>query len=214
MSLRSLAFGLIVTCASLVLVACQVASIQPLARATNAPAGTPTISPTPRSISAPIDIQDESSAKNDAPTSANIAHRTPTPQPATSVEAEKQHLSASLPTDSRVQAEDQAFYSQDGVTLEYYWPIDDGRNLSADETEILAYNESDETIEFVSPKIAFTENGRLRAQFSGTWEKFPSRDSWDRIEYISFLPSPYGGEKLLVYPGEKAKIHWHLEQIA
>ena len=106
------------------------------------------------------------------------------------------------------------FYSQDGVTLEYYWPIDDGRNLSADETEILAYNESDETIEFVSPKMAFTENGRLRAQFSGTWEKFPSRDSWDRIEYISFLPSPYGGEKLLVYPGEKAKIHCHLEQIA
>ena len=57
------------------------------------------------------------------------------------------------------------------------------------------------------------ENGRQREQFSGTWEKFPSRYSWDRIEYISIPPSPYQGEALLVYPGEKAKIYWHLESI-
>ena len=99
------------------------------------------------------------------------------------------------------------------MTLEYYWPLDDRSYLSADETEILVYNESDEAIEFKTPRMRFTENGSPRAQISGTWEKFPSRYSWDRIEYISIPPSLYQGEPLLVHPGEKAKIHWHLERI-
>ena len=116
------------------------------------------------------------------------------------------------PTSQR-RAQNPVFYEQNGLTLEYYWPLDDRSNLSADETEILAYNDSDEAIEFKTPNIAFTENGSTRVQFSGTWEKFPSRFSWDRIEYISIPPSLYKGEPLLVLPGEKAKIHWHLEPI-
>ena len=80
--------------------------------------------------------------------------------------------------------------------------------------EILAYNETDNTIEFLLPKITFTEDGESRAQQSGTWEKFPSRHSWDRTEYVSIPPSPYQGEALLVLPGEKAKLHWHMEGVA
>jgi hypothetical protein len=62
--------------------------------------------------------------------------------------------------------------------------------------------------------MMFAENGSPRVLFSGTWEKFPSRDNWDRIEYMSIPPSSYQGDSLLVQPGEKAKIHWHLESIA
>ncbi len=106
------------------------------------------------------------------------------------------------------------FYDQGGVTLEYYWPLDPSRNLSADETEILAYNTGDATIEFRSPGIVFTEGGVIRERFSGAWEKFPSRSSWDRIEYIQIPPSPFGGESLLVNPGEKAKLHWHMDAVS
>ncbi len=77
----------------------------------------------------------------------------------------------------------------------------------------MAYNESDQVIEFKSPKMTFTENGSPRAQYSGTWGKFPSRASWDRIEYKMIPPSSYQGETLLVHPGEKAKLHWHIEGI-
>ena len=104
------------------------------------------------------------------------------------------------------------FYQQNSLTLEYHWPLDDLNYLSAEETQILAYNEGDETIEFIMPHISFTENGSPRALTSGTWEKFPSRYSWDRIEQI-FLLHSYQGEPLFVHPGEKAKIHWHLERI-
>ena len=110
------------------------------------------------------------------------------------------------------QAQTPVFYQQNGLTLEYHWPLDDLNHLSAEETQILAYNESDEAIEFIMPQMSFTENGSPRAITSGTWEKFPSRYSWDRIEQI-FLLSSYQGEPLLVQPGEKAKIHWHLERI-
>ena len=110
------------------------------------------------------------------------------------------------------QAQTPVFYQQNGLTLEYHWPLDDLNHLSAEETQILAYNESDEAIEFIMPQMSFTENGSPRAITSGTWEKFPSRYSWDRIEQI-FLLSSYQGEPLIVQPGEKAKIHWHLERI-
>ena len=110
------------------------------------------------------------------------------------------------------QAQTPVFYQQNGLTLEYHWPIDEFNSLSAEETQILAYNESDEAIEFIMPQMSFTENGSPRAITSGTWEKFPSRYSWDRIEQI-FLLSSYQGEPLIVQPGEKAKIHWHLERI-
>jgi len=129
--------------------------------------------------------------------------RTPTPTPTPTL--------IPTPTIQR-QAQTPVFYQQNGLTLEYHWPIDEFNSLSAEETQILAYNESDEVIEFIMPQISFTENGSPRAITSGTWEKFPSRYSWDRIEQI-FLLSSYQGEPLIVQPGEKAKIHWHLERI-
>ena len=100
------------------------------------------------------------------------------------------------------------------MTLDYRWPLDTLRNLSADETEILAYNESGDAIEFLLPKITFTENGVPRLPLSGTWEKFPSRSSWERSEYISIPPSPYQGESLVLLSGEKAKLHWHMEGVS
>ena len=127
--------------------------------------------------------------------------RTPTPTPTPTL--------IPTPTIQR-QAQTPVFYQQNGLTLEYQWPLDE--YLSAEETQILAYNESDEAIEFIMPQMSFTENGSPRAITSGTWEKFPSRKSWDRIEQI-FLLSSYQGEPLIVQPGEKAKIHWHLERI-
>ena len=130
--------------------------------------------------------------------------RTPTPTPTPTL--------IPTPTIQR-QAQPPGFYQQDGLTLEYHWPLDDLNYLSAEETQILAYNESDEAIEFIMPQMSFTENGSPRAITSGTWEKFPSRHSWDRIEQIFIPPSSYQGEPLLVQPGEKAKIHWHLERI-
>ena len=162
----------------------------PMPAPTNRPASTPTppTIPTPKSTPTP------------SPTPMPTPAPSPTPLP------------TPTPT-SQQRVQNPVFYEQNGLTLEYYWPLDDRSNLSADETEILAYNESDEVIEFKTPMMTFTENGRPRAQFSGTWEKFPSRYSWDRIEYISIPPSPYQGEPLLVYPGQKAKIHWHLESI-
>ena len=126
---------------------------------------------------------------------------TPTPTPTSTL--------IPTPTIQR-QAQTPVFYQQNGLTLEYQWPLDE--YLSAEETQILAYNESDEAIEFIMPQMSFTENGSPRAITSGTWEKFPSRYSWDRIEQI-FLLSSYQGEPLIVQPGEKAKIHWHLERI-
>ena len=129
--------------------------------------------------------------------------RTPAPTPTPTL--------IPTPTIQR-QAQTPVFYQQNGLTLEYQWPLDEKNYLSAEETQIVAYNESDEAIEFIMPKMSFTENGSPRAIISGTWEKFPSRYSRDRIEQI-FLLNSYRGEPLLVQPGEKAKIHWHLEPI-
>ena len=169
-------------------------SLPPTATSIPTPTYTPAPTPAPTAMPTPIPIP--------RPTSTPTATPPPTPTPTL----------IPSPTSQR-QAQNAVFYDQNGLTLEYYWPLDDQSNLSADETEILAYNESDEAIEFTLPNMTFTENGRLRTQFSGTWEKFPSRYSWERIEYISIPPSSYQGEPLLVHPGEKAKIHWHLEGV-
>jgi len=115
--------------------------------------------------------------------------------------------------DSQRQFQSLVFYDQDGLVLEYYWPLDDRRGLSADETEILAYNYGSETIEFRSPSISFMEGSTPKSQSSGTWEKFSSAASWDRIEYIQIPPSSPTGGPLLVLPGEKAKLHWHMGRV-
>jgi hypothetical protein len=144
-----------------------------------------------------INSQETKTISVPSPTIHSTSKPTPTLTPTSTIQRQAQHP---------------VFYQQNGLTLEYHWPLNDLNYLSAEETQILAYNESDEAIEFIMPQMSFTENGSPRALTSGTWEKFPSRNSWDRIEQI-FLLHSYQGEPLLVQPGEKAKIHWHLERI-
>lgn len=233
MSFRRLVFGLIVTAGLWLLIACQGTSTAPTAagtatptaRVTTSPAGEPTATPTaaPRLAPGPTAVPtakatpELAAAKNDVPEPGDVHQAPPPVQPATSERAGESKAPAAQPANSKpnsqLKARSPVFYDQNGLTLEYYWPLDNQGFLSASETEILAYNKSDEEIEFKSPKITFMENGSQRAQISGTWEKFPSRDSWDRIEYISIPPSPYQGDALLVDPGEKAKIHWHMESV-
>ena len=145
---------------------------------------------------------------------ATVVQSTPTPTPETATPTRTPTPTPTLIPTPTIQRQEQTpvFYQQNGLTLEYHWPLDDPNSLSAEETQILAYNESDEAIKFIMPQISFTENGSPRAITSSTWEKFPSRHSWNRIEQI-FLGSSYQGEPLFVQPGEKAKIHWHLERI-
>jgi hypothetical protein len=45
---------------------------------------------------------------------------------------------------------------------------------------------------------------------SGTWEKFPSKTSWEKIEYLNISPQYYKGEPLILEPGQKGKLHWHI----
>ena len=171
------------------------ATISAIPTATELPTPTSTHIPVPTVTSlppptTPMPTPTHTTAATTTPASTS----TPTPPPtATSTPSPTPPRTPTMrliptPTSQR-QAQNPVFYEQNGLTLEYYWPLDDRSNLSADETEILAYNESDEAVEFKTPEMTFMENGTLRAQFSGTWEKFPSRYSWDRIEYIAIPPS-------------------------
>ena len=204
MGFRSLAFVLFAILVALFHGACQGASAGPIAVPTAALGAIPTLPPTATAVPAPSSRREQSAAKTDVPTSVTIVLPTPTPQPTRTVDVSEAHLSSAQPADERGQSQGFVFYEHDGLTLEYYWPLEDQSNLSGDETEILAYNESTGVIEFKTPKIVFTENGDLRAQFSGTWEKFPTRYSWDLIEYRSFPPLPTG-ENLLSFTREKKR---------
>ena len=188
--------------------------MQPPAAATATPVAKATVSPSSTPVPAVGGRPEQPTATVNGPNSPIVAQRTATPRPTITVEIGEPHPQPTQPPASQNQAQSPVFYAQDGLTLEFYWPLDDRSNLSADETEILVYNESEKSFEFAPPAISFTEGGDSRAQISGAWEKFPSRYSWERIEYISFPPSPYQGEPLIVHPGEKARFHWHLAQVA
>ena len=101
------------------------------------------------------------------------------------------------------------FYSKDGLYLTHSWPGEG--NFSNEETEILIFNESDSTIEVKSFDLTYSVEGKTYPQKSGTWEKFPSKESWERIEYIIISPQHYKGELLSLTPGQKGKLHWHIQ---
>lgn len=212
-----------VTVAALLLAACQGVTGQPSAPeasnltpapATAIPIPVTAIQPDPTAAPAATVTPEGRPTTNDVPVTNDALQPTPTLEPAPTEQTGGQHLPATQRTTVQRQVPDAVFYVQNGLTLEYYWPLDSLSNLSADEMEIFAYNESDGAIEFLLPEITFTENGRPLAQHSGTWEKFPSRSSWDRIEYIQIPPSPYSGEALVAQPDEKVKLHWHMEGVA
>ena len=100
------------------------------------------------------------------------------------------------------------FYSKDGLSLTHAWPGEG--NFSNEETEILLFNESSSNLEVKSFDLTYTVEGKTYPQKSGTWEKFPSKESWEKQEYIMLSPQHYKGEQLLLTPGQKGKLHWHI----
>lgn len=103
------------------------------------------------------------------------------------------------------------FYKKDGISIEYYWPSDQiAPGISSEETEMLVYNESSAPIEITKIGFSFMNSGAQSSIYSGTWEKFSSRQSWNRTEYINIGKEEYTQKTLTLQPKEKGKIHYHL----
>lgn len=101
------------------------------------------------------------------------------------------------------------FYQKDGVSFEYYWPVDPiAPGLSAEETEILVHNESGKAVEISFVEIEFNLNGKNYIAPPGSWEKFVSRLSWNRIEYRIF-PRGAVNPPFALSSGQKGKLHYH-----
>lgn len=101
------------------------------------------------------------------------------------------------------------FYRQDGISLQHYWPGE--ASFSNEEAEILLLNESNSNVGVKSFDLTYIVEGKTYPQKSGTWEKFPSKTSWDKIEYLSISSQYYKGELLSLTPGQKGKLHWHIQ---
>lgn len=100
------------------------------------------------------------------------------------------------------------FYEKDGLSLQHYWPGEG--SFSNEETEILLFNDTSSELQVKSLTIDYQVEGRSYSQKSGTWEKFPSKQSWDKIEYLNISPRYYKSESLILTPGQKGKLHWHI----
>ncbi len=118
------------------------------------------------------------------------------------------HQEAPLPTPYKP-INERIFFEKYNVQFEHYWP--NSGSLGSDESEILVYNERSQPVQIISTDMAFVADGILYNQYSGTWEKFPSRTSWDRIEYVNIKPNYYKGEPLILQPNQKGKIHYHYQ---
>lgn len=103
----------------------------------------------------------------------------------------------------------QPFYQKDGISLQHYWPGEG--SFSAEETEILLLNEGGFDLQVKSFEMSYTVEGKAYPEKSGTWEKFPSKTSWNRMEYINISTQYYKEEPLILIPGQKGKLHWHIQ---
>lgn len=101
------------------------------------------------------------------------------------------------------------FYSKDGISLTHSWPAEG--NFSNEETEILLFNESSSNLEVRSFDLTYSVEGKTYPQKSGTWEKFPSKTSWEKQEYLNISPQYYKDEPLILEKGQKGKLHWHIQ---
>lgn len=101
------------------------------------------------------------------------------------------------------------FYDKEGILLSHSWPGDE--HFSNEETEIILMNDSSSTIEVKSFDLTYVVEGKAYPHKSGTWEKFPSKQSWDKIEYLNVAAQYYKGEPLILTAGQKGKLHWHIE---
>lgn len=102
-----------------------------------------------------------------------------------------------------------AFYRKDGISLQHYWPGEE--SFSPEETEILILNESSSNVEVKAYDLEYSVEGKVYPHKSGTWEKFPTTTSWDRIEYINIKKPYYQGQPLGLTTGQKGKLHWHIQ---
>ncbi|MEK6950960.1 MAG: hypothetical protein AABX13_04530 [Nanoarchaeota archaeon] len=98
---------------------------------------------------------------------------------------------------------------QEGVTFEHYFP--NTGSLKSDESEILIYNQGKAAVQITSSDMKFILDGKRYEQYSGTWEKFPRQQSWERMEYVNIHPRYYAQEPLILQPGQKGKLHWHYQ---
>lgn len=112
-------------------------------------------------------------------------------------------------TQPRNQQQPPTFYSKGGLSFTHSWPGEG--NFSAEETEILLFNESNSSFEVKSFDLTYSVEGKTYPHKSGTWEKFARKDSPEKIEYLNISPQYYKGEKLLLNPGQKGKLHWHIQ---
>lgn len=101
-----------------------------------------------------------------------------------------------------------SFYDKDGISLQHYWPSEG--NFSAEETEILLFNDSSSNLQVKSFDLTYTVAGKTYPQKSGTWEKFPSKESWEKTEYLNISAQHYQSQPLILAQGEKGKLHWHI----
>ncbi len=101
------------------------------------------------------------------------------------------------------------FYNQNSITLTHTWPGE--KNFSNEETEVLIFNESNSKVEVKSFDLEYMVEGKTYPQKSGTWEKFPSKESWERMEYANISKQYYKGESLILEPNQKGKLHWHIQ---
>lgn len=104
------------------------------------------------------------------------------------------------------------FHKRDGVSFEYYWPLDPvAGQMSEEETEVLVHNESGKPVAITSVGLEYTLAGRRYVPPSGSWEKFASRQSWDRTEYRIFNNSGAIIPPFHLAAGEKGKLHYHIQ---
>lgn len=101
------------------------------------------------------------------------------------------------------------FYEKDGVSLQHYWPGEG--SFSSEETEIIVLNEGNAHVQINSFDMTYAIEDKSYPQKSGTWEKFPSKQSWNKIEYLNISPQYYKSEPLILTPGQKGKLHWHIQ---
>src|SRR3989338_10419930 len=101
------------------------------------------------------------------------------------------------------------FYKDGNIVFDHHWP--NTQSLGGDESEVFVYNDGNSVFQVKSTDMVFVAGGKSYSQYSGTWEKFPSRSSWERIEYINIHPNYYKNEPLVLQPGQKGKIHYHYQ---
>lgn len=122
---------------------------------------------------------------------------------------QEQNQPASTESAQHIWGSRSPFYNQDGISLTHSWPGEEF--FSNEETEVLIFNQSNSSVEVKSWDLTYQVEGKPYPHKSGTWEKFSSWDSPERIDYVNISPQYYLGQPLVMEPGQKGKLHWHIQ---